>query len=729
MRINTIMLLMTLFIAFKVQAQEMPWLNPELDIETRASALVAAMTLEEKITQSADNSPAILRLKVPAYRWWSEALHGVARSAPATVFPQAIGLGATFDPILLQKIGDAVGQEGRAIHNQVVKNNKESIAYMGLTFWSPNVNIFRDPRWGRGQETYGEDPFLTGTLGAAFIRGMQGSNPDYLQVAACAKHFAVHSGPEELRHGFNAIASKKDLWETYLPAFKSCVDTGVEAVMCAYNRTNDEACCGSNLLLQDILLNQWGFKGHVVSDCWAINNFHNKHQLTPDVSHSAALAVKRGVNLECGSSYGEGLKSAIEKGLVTEKQLDDRLKHLLKTRFKLGAFDPAELNPYRALGTEVICSPEKRELALNAARNSIVLLKNDKTLPLNKNSGFIYLTGPLADSIQPLVGNYNGINSDMVTILEGVAGKISSSTSIQYRQGALLNSPNLNKMDWFSGLARDADATIVVLGLTLLMEGEEGESIASPNIGDNLSMQLPESQLTLLRKINKEARAGNSKVVTVVCAGSPLDLREVERLSDAVLYAWYPGECGGQAVAEILFGDVSPSGKLPITFPMSADQLPDFKDYSMEGRTYKYMTKSPMYPFGYGLGYADLKWKEPKVNTKTIAPKEELAVTLQIENKSAIDAQEVVQLYISITNDQERLPIASLKDFKRVSVKKQEIQEVKFLVPYKAFSYINSKGQEVQHQGKAILTIANASPGQRSKELAAASFPIEITVK
>lgn len=712
-----------------LSAQEKVWLNSDLDMDTRISALIDAMTLEEKISQTVHNSAAVERLDVEAYNWWSEALHGVARSGRATIFPQAIGLGATFDPALLENIGEAISDEARAINNHILDNGKEQTLYQGLTFWSPNVNIFRDPRWGRGQETYGEDPFLSGTLGASFIQGMQGCDPKYLKVGACAKHFVVHSGPEALRHEFNAIATPKDLRETYLPAFKKCVDAGVEAVMCAYNRTNDEACCGSNLLLQTILLDEWDFQGHILSDCGALRNFHNNHGLTSNPAESAALALKRGVNLNCGNTYGVGLKDAIDQGLVTEEELDKSLSILLRTRFKLGMFDPAEEVPYRSIGTEVINDKAKQELALEAAHKSVVLLKNDNALPLDKNSKFIYLTGPLAANTLSLVGNYNGINSNMKTILEGVAGKVSPSTRMQFRQGALLTTENLNSMDWFSGQASDAEATIVVLGLTLLLEGEEGESIASPYKGDILDMKLPESQLALLRKINQKAKSNDKKVITVICSGMPLDLREVVELSDAVLYAWYPGEKGGEAVADIIFGDVSPSGKLPITFPRSADQLPDYEDYSMVGRTYKYMEESPMFPFGFGLGYVKMEWLQPEVNTSTVTKKQDLEIQINVENKGSMPADDVMQVYMTIKNDEEKLPFASLIDFKRISVPEGGEDQVAFTVPRKAFSYYNSAGEQVQHKGDAVITIANASPGERSRELGVKSYEIEVEVK
>jgi beta-glucosidase len=710
-------------------AQEKPWFNSKLGMDARIDALLKEMTLEEKISQTVNESAAIDRLGIPKYDWWSEALHGVARSGKATVFPQAIGLAATFDPILMQKVGDAVSDEARAINNHLLNNGYTQRLYQGLTFWSPNVNIFRDPRWGRGQETFGEDPLLSGTIGAAYIKGLQGSNPKYLKVAACAKHFAVHSGPEALRHEFNAIANAKDLRETYLPQFKMCVDAGVEAVMCAYNRTNNEACCGSNYLLQDVLLDEWKFKGHIVSDCGALDNFHKKHGLTANSAESAALALKRGVDINCGDTYTKSLKEAFDKKLITMADLDTRLKRSLKTRFSLGMFDDATANPYRAIGPEVINDAAKKKLALETGQKSIVMLKNNGALPLDKNSRILFMTGPLANDALSLVGNYNGVSGDFRSVAEGIASKVSPSTAMEFRQGALLTTENKNKMDWFSGHAKEADATIVTLGLTLLLEGEEGESLASPNLGDMLDMKLPESQLVLLRKISEKAHSNGKKVITVICAGMPLDMREVTALSDAVLYAWYPGERGGDAVADIVFGDVSPSAKLPITFPKSIDQLPPFEDYSMKGRTYKYMTETPLYPFGFGLSYAKLEWASPSVSKATLKKNQNLQFDITIKNVGTFDADEVAQVYLSIDNKVEQVPISSLVSFKRAIIKKGENTTVSFSIPYSDFAYINSKGDKVQHKGKATITVGNASPGQRSQELGAKSFKIEVDVK
>ena len=711
------------------QAQDKPWLNSKLDMETRISALLKEMTLEEKISQTVNESAAISRLGIPEYNWWSEALHGVARSGRATVFPQAIGLAASFDPVMLEKIGDAVSDEARAINNHLLNNGYTQRLYQGLTFWSPNVNIFRDPRWGRGQETFGEDPFLSGTIGAAYIKGLQGCDPKYLKVAACAKHFAVHSGPEALRHEFNAIASAKDLRETYLPAFKKCVDAGVEAVMCAYNRTNNEACCGSNLLLQEILLDEWNFKGHIVSDCGALDNFHRKHGVTANSAESAALALIRGVDINCGDTYTKSLKEAFDKKLITMADLDARLKRSLKTRFKLGMFDDASENPYRAIGPEVINNEAKKKLALESAQKSIVLLKNDNALPLDPNSRILFMTGPLANDALSLVGNYNGVSGDFRSVAEGIASKVSPSTAMEFRQGALLTTENKNDMDWFSGHAKEADATIVTLGLTLLLEGEEGESLASPHRGDILDMKLPESQLVLLRKISQKARGNGKKVITVICSGMPLDLREVSELSDAVLYAWYPGERGGDAVADIIFGNVSPTAKLPITFPKSIEQLPPFDDYSMKGRAYKYMIESPLYPFGFGLSYARLEWGNPKASNTSVKKDQSIDVSVDIKNIGSVNADEVVQLYLTINNKTEELPFSSLVNFKRVAINKGANSNVSFSIPYSEFAYINSNGEKVQHKGKATITVGNASPGERSKELGATAFKFEVDIK
>jgi len=482
-------------------------------------------------------------------------------------------------------------------------------------------------------------------------------------------------------------------------------------------------------LLQEVLLDEWNFKGHIVSDCGALDNFHKRHGVTANSAESAALALIRGVDINCGDTYTKSLKEAFDKKLITMADLDARLKRSLKTRFSLGMFDDASENPYRAIGPEVINNEAKKQLALAAAQKSIVLLKNDHALPLDPNSRILFMTGPLANDALSLVGNYNGVSGDFRSVAEGIASKVSPSTAMEFRQGALLTTENKNDMDWFSGHAKEADATIVTLGWTLLLEGEEGESLASPNRGDILDMKLPESQLVLLRKVSEKAKEAGKKVITVICSGMPLDLREVTELSDAVLYAWYPGERGGDAVADIIFGNVSPSAKLPITFPKSIDQLPPFEDYSMKGRTYKYMTESPLYPFGFGLSYAKLEWGNAKVSNTSIQKDQSIDVSVELKNTGSINADEVVQLYLSINDVKEELPISSLVNFKRVSLEKGANSNVSFSVPYNEFSFINSKGEKIQHKGKATITIANAAPCERSKELGAMAFKFDVELK
>ncbi len=463
-----------------------PYLDPERPLETRLTDLVGRMTLEEKVAQLSSTAPAIDRLSVPAYDYWNESLHGVARAGRATIFPQAIGLAATFDPELMTRVATAISDEARAKHHASVRAGHRD-RYRGLTFWTPNINIFRDPRWGRGQETYGEDPFLTARMGVAFVEGLQGHDPRYLKAAACAKHFAVHSGPEGLRHSFDAVASPRDLNETYLPAFKALVGAGVEVVMCAYNRTNGEPCCGSKTLLQDTLRGAWGFQGPVVSDGGAVDDLHSGHKVTRDRAESAAVTLKSGTDLAC-TDYG-ALKQSLERGLVTEADVDRALARVLRTRFRLGFFDPEERNPYSRIPESVIASAEHRALAGEAAVKSLVLLKNQAgLLPLRKDLKMVYVTGPLAADAEVMLGNYHGVNEDVATVLEGVVGKVSAATKVDYRQGVLLDRPNVNPADWFSGSAREADVTIAVMGISNLIEGEEGASIASPNKGDRIDI-------------------------------------------------------------------------------------------------------------------------------------------------------------------------------------------------------------------------------------------------
>lgn len=695
------------------------WFDDRRPFEERIAALIAAMTLEEKASQLLAESPAIERLGIQAYNWWNEALHGVARSGRATVFPQAIGLSAAFDPDLMFQIGTVISDEARAINNDMVARNRPYILYMGLSYWSPNVNIFRDPRWGRGQETYGEDPCLSGTLGAAYIKGMQGDDPKYLKTAACAKHFAVHSGPEAVRHEFDAVVSNKDLYETYLPAFKLCVDAGVEAVMGAYNRTNHEPCCGSKLLLVDILRESWGFKGHVVSDCGALLNFHTKHNVTKTEEESAALALKLGLDLNCGDTY-LALGRAVEQNLITEKLIEERLEKILMTRFRLGLFDSPSTHPYGAIPVSIISCQKHRDLAYQAAAKSIVLLQNkNNVLPLSKDLPFIYMGGPFTADIRSLYGNYNGLNDRMITLLEGVMSKTSPSTRTQYRSGCLVSDPNKNPLDWFSDLASDAAATIVGLGLTILLEGEEGEAIASRDIGDNVSMKLPDSQMEYLRKISAAKSRKGKLLIAVIFSGCPLDLTEICELADAVIYAWYPGEEGGQALADIIFGDISPSGKLPITFPRSPEDLPPFEDYAMRGRTYKYMEKAPFYSFGFGLSYAAFDFGPVQLDKAVLTHGASAEITVKVTNKGSMPADEVVQLYVSLPDAKSVVPLSDLKAFRRIRLNAGASVDVSFGLKPDQFSYVDEKGHSVAYTGTAVLSVGNASPGLRSVELGA----------
>lgn len=723
---KTISLALGITMMTAMQAQTgAPYLNPSLPLETRVKDLVSRMSLEEKVFQMNYNSPGIPRLRIPEYNWWNEALHGVGRSGVTTVFPQAIGLAATFDDSLAHAVSTAISDEARAMYNAAIKKGYH-LKYGGLTFWTPNINIFRDPRWGRGQETYGEDPYLTSRMGVAFVRGLQGDDPRYLKVAACAKHYAVHSGPERLRHEFNAQASMHDLWDTYLPAFHALVDAKVEAVMCAYNRTNDEVCCGNSYLLQDVLRKQWNFKGHIVSDCWALTDFYQGHKVVSTPAQAAALALSRGVNLECGDTY-PSLVDAVKQGLVTEKQIDSSISILLRTRFKLGMFDPATANPYNKIPVSVINSPAHRALARKVAQRSIVLLKNNGVLPLRTDLKKYFITGPNANSIDALLGNYYGINNNFVTIMEGMAGQLQPGSQMQYRPGALLDRPNVNPIDWTTDEAKNVDVTIVVLGLTGVLEGEEGESIASPSFGDRLDYNVPKNQVDFLRKMKKD----NPKpVIAVVTGGSPMNLAEIHELADAVLLVWYPGEEGGNAVADVIFGKVSPSGKLPVTFPRSLDQLPAYEDYSMKGRTYRYMTAEPLYPFGFGLSYATFTYTHLQLSAASSTGSQPIEATVTVTNTGKYAGEEVVELYLTSEDAPIAAPLYALKGFKRISLAPGASQKVRFSITPDMMKLVDDKGQRVLLPGKIKISVAGALPGNRSEALGAAKPAVtELIIK
>ena len=693
-------------------AAEQRWQNSELPTQARIDALLEAMTVEEKMQQLLADAPAIPRLGILPYHWWNEALHGVARNGRATVFPQPIGLAATFDEQLLFRVATAISDEARAKFN-VAQGMENYGRYAGLTFWSPNVNIFRDPRWGRGMETYGEDPYLQARMGTAFVKGLQGDDPDHMKAAACAKHYAVHSGPEAVRHEFDAVVSKRDFNETYLPAFEALVtEGGVECVMCAYNRVYGEPACGSDLLLKEVLRDDWGFKGHVVSDCEAVNDLHLTHKVAKDAAESAAWALKAGTDVNCGDAY-TALPEALEQGLVSEQDIDRALSRLLNTKMKLGFFDAG--TAWDHLGEEVVERDEHVKLAREAARKSVVLLKNEgDILPLSKELRSLYVTGPSAASSDVLLGNYYGLSSDTVTILDGIVGKVSAGTTVNYKYGVLPYRKNVNPLDWTTSLARSSDATIVVLGISVLLEGEEGESLASDSRGDRLDLNLPASQLDFLRRL----RDGNDKpLIVVLTGGSPMTIPEVHELADAVLFAWYPGQQGGNAVAEIIFGDANPSGRLPITFPESLEQLPPFEDYSMKGRGYRYMTEKPLYPFGYGLSYSSFEYGDVKLSRAELDQGEALDVQVTVKNTGSMDGDEIVQLYISVDDAGFEVPNSTLIGFKPVSIAAGEEAVVSFAVSPEQMMAFDHDGNRVFVKGGHTLHIGGASPGPRSEEL------------
>jgi len=693
-----------------------------MDRESRIKELISQMTLEEKVSQLLYKSPAIERLGIPEYNWWNECLHGVARAGIATVFPQAIAIAAAFDDALAEQVADAISDEARAKYNEAVKQGNRG-QYWGLTFWTPNINIFRDPRWGRGQETYGEDPCLTSRIGAAFVRGLQGSDPENLKTAACAKHYAVHSGPEKDRHTFNAVVSKKDLWETYLPAFKALVETGVESVMGAYNRTLDEACCASKLLLKDILRDSWGFKGHVVSDCWAIRDFHVYHKITNSPEESAALALNAGCDLNCGCTYPM-LTVACKQGLVKEEAINTALERLLRTRFKLGMFDPPENDKWGKLGREIINCEKHRKLALKTAEKSIVLLKNnDNLLPLNSDPKKIVVVGPAAANPHTLFGNYYGVSSHFVTILEGLADKVKDmfGINLDYRQGCLMYSDNSKTLVHY-GEANITDVVIAVMGLDGAIEGEEGDAIASDSNGDRDAIELPSWQLKYLQAV----RNAGKKIILILTGGSPIAVPD--DVADAVVFAWYSGESGGKAVADIIFGDVVPSGKLPITFPVSTAQLPPYKEYSMKGRTYRYMTERPMYPFGFGLSYTTFRFDSITLSADTISAGGSVKAAVTVTNTGKRDADEVVQIYVSRDGRTEDEPLSSLRDFRRIHIPVGKSHKVEFELPASAFETVNAEGEYKLLNGSYTIIAADAAPVPVSVEKGAAA-PVSAKIK
>ena len=691
------------------------------EAKEKATLLVNKMSVEEAASQLRYDAPEVERLNIPEYNWWSEGLHGVARAGTATVFPQAIALGATFDNELLEQVGDVISTEARAKYNELSKHGDRDI-YKGLTLWSPNINIFRDPRWGRGHETYGEDPFLTGKLGVSFIEGLQGEKDDvsYLKIAACAKHFAVHSGPEALRHHFDAVSSQKDLWETYLPAFEACVkDAKVESVMGAYNRTNGEPCCANKPLMQDILVDKWKFEGHFVSDCWAVRDFHENHHVTDTPEDSAALALKTGCDLNCGCTYQKIMNAYIE-GKVTEEDIRKAAVHLFTTRYMLGMF---EETPYDQIPYEKVECKEHLAIAQKASEESIVLLKNDKTLPIDTSKvKTIGVIGPNADSRKAMMGNYYGTSSRYITVLEGIQDAAGEDVRVFYSEGCHLFNmkpdPLSRPQKYLSEaeiVAEHSDLVVLCLGLDETLEGEEGDAGNAYASGDKKDLALPECQLQLLDTIIK------TKTPYILCmmAGSSIDMIEASKSAAAILQVWYPGARGGKTVADILFGNVSPSGKLPITLYKDLEGFPEFTDYSMKGRTYRYLDREPLYPFGYGLTYGDTKVNKVtgSVNDYKTAAKDGIQLSVEAVNDSDVAVSDVLQVYIHVDGTDNEVKNFRLCGFKRIQMKAHETCSITVDIDAKAFLTVDENGNSNADGNGASLYVGFGQPDHRTEEL------------
>ncbi|HPB28821.1 MAG TPA: glycoside hydrolase family 3 N-terminal domain-containing protein [Acidobacteriota bacterium] len=682
-----------------------PFRNPGLDPEARARDLLGRLTLEEKASFMVHETPGVARLGIPPYTWWNECLHGVARSGRATVFPQAIGLAATFDPDLIGRIGAAIAAEARAKH--AARPAGAAGLYTGLTFWSPNVNIFRDPRWGRGQETYGEDPYLTGRLGAALVRGLQGDDPRRLMAAACAKHFAAGSGPEASRHRFDAAVTETDLRETYLPAFGALVAAGVEAVMCAYNRLDNEPCCASPFLLREVLRGEFGFRGHVVSDCGALRDFVDGHRTAADDLEAAVQALRAGVNLECGTAFRQ-LPSAVRQGRVTEAEVDAALLPLLRTLVRLGMFDPA---PPPAPPPDVVGCAAHVALAREAAVKSMVLLQNrGGALPLPPDLRTLFVTGPAAASVDALLGNYHGLGADMVTVLEGITRRAGPGLRIEYSPGCPFDVPAAIGNIWPAGYA---DATVAVVGLTPDFEGEEGEAFRSGAAGDRTSLELPAIQVELIRRL----RARSSRpLVVVLTGGSAVAIPEILELADAVLLAWYPGQEGGNAVADVLFGAANPAGRLPVTFYRTLADLPPFEDYRMDGRTYRYYRGEPAFPFGFGLSCTTFGYEGLAVAPAAIPPDGAAEVRLTVANTGAAAGDEVVQLYVEPPDARSGGPNQELKGFQRIRLTAGERRELRFTLSAAALRRWDAAGGRwTVRPGRYVVRAGGSSAGPRAE--------------
>ena len=708
----------------------LPFQDTSLPFEARAADLVGRLTLDEKVAQMQDRAPAIPRLGIPAYNWWNEALHGVARSGLATVFPQAIGLAATWNDSLMFQVATVISDEARAKHQEYVRQDSRA-RYQGLTFWSPNINIFRDPRWGRGQETYGEDPFLTGTLAVQFIRGMQGDDSTYLKTIATVKHFAVHSGPEPDRHIFNAVVSERDLHETYLRAFAMGIQDGPAwSIMCAYNRLYGKAACGSDLLLDDVLRGRWGFKGYVVSDCGAIDDIYERHRIVQTAAEAAALGVNSGTDLECGDTYAS-LVTAVQQGLITEARIDTAVTRLFLARMKLGMFDPPDMVRWAQIPFSVLDDSAHRALARQAARESIVLLRNrHHTLPLSKSLRTIAVIGPDADDPRMLLGNYHGEPADPVTPLRGIREALPGARVI-YARGADLaegysglerapgSTPAAADSESAASLdsaavqaAEQADAVVLFLGLTANLEGEEMRlDVPGFKGGDRTTIDLPAPQKALLERIVKVGKP----TVLVLMSGSALAVTWAQRHVNAIVEAWYPGQAAGSAIADVLFGDYNPAGRLPVTFYRSTADLPPFDDYAMAGRTYRFFTGKPLYAFGYGLSYTKFKYSHLTTSAKTLAASDSLSVAVDVKNDGKVRGDEVVQLYVRHEGSRVPRPRLDLRGYRRITLDPGQSRRVSFTLPGASLAWWDSTAQRwTVEQDRVRLQVGGSSDADRA---------------
>jgi beta-glucosidase len=716
--------------SFSQKKYEYTFQDPSLPMEKRVNDLVSRLTLDEKVYQMLDVTPAIKRLGIPAYDWWSECLHGVARTKfKVTSYPQAIGMAATFDVDAMKTMGDYTAEEGRAIFNETNRTDTSSRRrYIGLTYWTPNINIFRDPRWGRGQETYGEDPFLTATIAKAFVSGLQGNDPKYLKAAGCAKHYAIHSGPEPSRHKFDVNVSDHDLWDTYLPAFRELVvNAKVAGVMCAYNAYQGQPCCGSDKLMMDILRNQWKFTGYVTSDCGAIDDFFNFHKTHPDAEAASVDAVLHGTDVECGNTSYKTLIKAVKDGKITEKDLDVSLRRLFTIRFRLGMFDPPEMVKYAKITTSALESAPHKEHAIKMARESMVLLRNENNLlPLSKNIKKIAVLGPNADNANTQLGNYNGFPSVVTTVLMGIKNKMEDTTRVFYSRATNFvdnTHPDFSKL---IDSIKDAEVIIYVGGISPRLEGEEMRVTQEGfSGGDRTTIMLPTVQTEFLKALKTTGKP----IVFVMMTGSAIAIPWESENIPAILNAWYGGQAAGTAVADILFGDYSPSGRLPVTFYKSDSDLPSFEDYSMANRTYRYFKGDALYPFGFGLSFTNFKYSNLKLSKSIVGKTDMINAEVTVTNAGKMKSDEVVELYLThegVAN----APLTALKSIKRITLNAGTSAKVNFTISSDQLKLVNENGELAFVPGKVKIIIGGSSPSNRNESLGAAkSTEASLTLK